>query len=145
MKTNVKFELAQADKKGLRTVQAVQYDYEGKVKLNLDKLAQSVANSVFRKLATQNNSSINFGIKVSRPFLVSVTINNSKVLDLANSLEVTDNSKLKIKNKLYKEDSGAAIELFKTDFKAIIIESQLASKDYKNSIEIIKPKEDKKK
>jgi len=144
MKTTVNFELSQEDKKGLRTIQAVSYEYDGKAELNIGKVAQSVTNSVFRKLAIQNSSSVNFGIKVSRPFNLVVTINNEKVLDIAQCMnQVTDNSKLKIKNKLYKENAGAAMEAFKNDIIMVIGESEMSDNDYKDCIEIAKPKKSK--
>ncbi|MFA8451773.1 MAG: hypothetical protein ACEPOW_13850 [Bacteroidales bacterium] len=133
---NVSFRLTQNSKKATRTVSFVDYTYEGSERIDLDKLSNSITNTVFRKLDKQVNTGVNFGIKVSQSFNLVVIADNVKVLDLNEVfMNVTDGGKLKVNMKKYKEDRSAAKEMFNVAIYAILEEHNDSKLDFANCFE----------
>lgn len=135
--TNVQFKLVQEDKNKSRTIVDVEYNYDGKAKLNIEKVAQSMTKSVFRKLDSQKESGVNFGIKISRPFNLLVFVNNKSVLNLADCYaKTTDNGKLKVSQKLYKEDDKEAKKRFQMSVVAVVNEAKISATDFRGCVEL---------
>lgn len=134
----VQVQLSQESRKGLTTISSVEYSINDKqTKLDLAKLSYSLTNIVFRKLEKQDKHGVKFGVKVSRSFNLKVIIDNKLVFDLAQVfLKVTDGAKIKVNNKLYRDNRLEAKKAFENLVLCVLIEAEESQKDFSDVFEL---------
>lgn len=140
----VSINLAQESKKGLRSIESVEYSInnEKEVKINIAKFAQTLTNVVFRKLAKQEEmkkkfgKTVSFGVKMSQAFNLSVICEDKFSVNLSDVfMKVADNTKLKVNRKMYKEDVSLAKEYFKESVICILEEAKEIEQDFRGIFE----------